>query len=103
MYCSVENLWSIYIFATIIFYIGFGFLLDYMEKKYHIIIINGIVFFLATIMGGIIIFIGIAWLDPNNLNNNDKTSLGVLLIFASLLFILAIFYISFIGWHDIYI
>lgn len=93
---SVGTLWGIYVIVVVIAFIIFWLLLD-SARYYYRSVSYGTAFFLATLLGAIAVFIGAAWLDPNQLSDSDKTWLSVLFIVAFLLPIFVIFYIVWAG------
>lgn len=84
---SVGSLWIIYIAVVLVSFIG-----------YWLILRKGIAFFFAISFGAIAVFMGGAWLDPNQLNTTDKTWLSVLFLVA---FLLPIFFIVYVVWIEI--
>lgn len=93
---NVGTLWGIYIVVVVITFILFLLFIG-KARHYYNSIGYGIVFFLASILGAIAVFIGAAWLDPNQLSSNEKTWLSVLFVIAFLLPIFGIVYIVWIG------
>jgi hypothetical protein len=93
---SVGVIWGIYIIVVVITFIVLLLLLD-VARNYYRSVSYGTAFFMATVFGAIAVFIGTAWLDPNQLNDMDKTWLSVLFIVAFLLPIFVIFYVIWSG------
>jgi small-conductance mechanosensitive channel len=93
---NVGTLWAIYIIVVIISFIIFWLFLK--SAQYYYPSINyGSVFFLASLLGAIAVFIGAAWLDPNQLNSTEKTWLTILFLIAFLFPIFIILYILWTG------
>jgi hypothetical protein len=81
---SVGTLWIIY--ASVL--VGTWILLAiFLTNRY------AISFFLATIFAAVAAFIGAAWLNPNQLTDNDKSWLTVLFMVAILLPVFALLYL----------
>ena len=95
---SVGSVWVIYIVAVVISYVVFWLLMGSV-KRYYDSISYGTAFLLATVIGAVAVFIGAGWLDPNQLNDTDKTWLSVLFLMAFLLPIFAILYLVWAGEH----
>lgn len=93
---SVGALWVIYIVVVVVSFIIFWLILGQVQSHYRSIS-YGTAFFVATILGSIAVFIGSAWLDPNQLNTTDKTWLSVLFLIAFLLPIFVILYVVWAG------
>ena len=89
---NVGTLWGIYIIAVIAIFIIFWFLIGTIQK-YRTNIGYGTAFFISTLFGAIAVFIGTAWLDPNQLTDSDKTWLSVLFAVAFLLPVFVVIYI----------
>lgn len=92
---SVGTLWGIYIVVLVVAWIILWLLVAASAPSTSMN--YGTAFFLATIFGAVAAFIGAAWLDPNQLTDNDKTWLTVLFLVAFLLPVLIILYLF---WFD---
>ncbi|CAH6419698.1 Hypothetical protein HVR_LOCUS774 [uncultured virus] len=93
---SVGTLWAIYVVVVIISFLIFWLLLG-ATQRYYRSVSYGTAFFLATILGAVAVFVGAAWLDPNQLSSTDKTWLSVLFLIAFLLPVFVILYIVWAG------
>lgn len=93
---TVGSLWVIYIGVVVVVFIIFGLCLSWAKEKYNSVG-YGTAFFIASLLGAIAVFIGAAWLDPNQLTSTDKTWLSVLFLVAFLMPVFVIFYIVWAG------
>lgn len=96
MQLTVGGLWGIYIVVVVVSFIILWLLLG-AAQRYYRSVSYGAAFFIATILGAIGVFIGAAWLDPNQLSSTDKTWLSVLFLIAFLLPVFVILYIVWAG------
>ena len=95
---NVGALWIIYIIIVAIMFLLFWLLLGSIQK-YYASMSYGFALLIATLIGAIAVFVGAAWLDPNQLNTNEKTWLSVLFVIA---FLVPIFIILYIVWAGEY-
>lgn len=96
MSLTVGTLWGIYILVVVISFIIFWLFLGTAQRYYNSVG-YGTAFFFSTILGAFAVFIGAAWLDPNQLSSSEKTSLSVLFVIAFLLPIFVVLYIVWAG------
>ena len=96
MSSTVGTLWGIYIIVVVISFLIFWLFLGTAQSYYNSVG-YGIAFFLSTILGAFAVFIGAAWLDPNQLSSSEKTSLSVLFVIAFLLPNFVVLYIVWAG------
>ncbi len=97
MSINVGTLWCIYVITLLLFFAIFAYILITYARTRYQTVGYGTAFFLGSILGAIAVFIGAAWLDPNNLTYDDKNWLSVLFVVAFMIPVFAILYTICVG------
>ena len=88
---TATTLWIIYLVTLVVSFIALYFLLNtHCQKNLHKVC------FLTALIGAIVVFISLLWVDFLKLNESDKTSITVLIAIA---FILPVFVIIYLIWN----
>lgn len=93
---AVSALWGLYIIVVVGTFVILWLLLG-MAQRYYTSLGYDSAFLVASVLGAIAVFIGTAWLDPNQFSSTDKPWLTVLFIMAFVLPIVVILYILWAG------
>lgn len=96
MKITVGNLWWLYVVVVVVAFIVFWAISKAVVSNDDGFVPYASIFFVATLIGAIVVFVWASYLKIDSMSSADKTSLSILLVIA---FLLPVFSLFALGWR----